>query len=563
MTAALDDFFDTLYRTRPVDATFIGAHEHDAEWPDWSPSGHESQKGAWQNVQRALDGEGLPDADAVSSGDWSQIDVALARSHGDTSLAELDSLHFTRGNPSLMTGEVAFGVIGLITRGHIPAAERASSLVQRLERLPMFLTGALETLRVARVPRTWRERALIEAEAIARLLDDGVPRWCRAMSLGNVQTERLRTMSQQALTSVHALIATLRQLPAADADAASCGEELLTTCVRRGHWLDRSLDDLLHEATDRFSAERARLNAKVRATGSRQFAEVQERLASQHPTAEGYYAAFGEAWEACRTLSVERELVTWPDAAVRYVPLPEWTRMAAPSLYYLYYRSPAPHEPRGVHEYVVPPLDGLDETARDAHLRLWNDSVIKLNHVVHHGALGHHVQNWHAHRAPSRIGRVAATDCASRIAMIQGGTMAEGWACYATDLAEEAGFLTADESVAEQHTRVRLLARAINDIEFHRGRRSFAEAVRFYNEETGLSGSAAHAEAVKNSMFPGTAMMYWLGTQGIHDLRREVNQRMGRAFDLRVFHDTLLSAGSIPVALNARLMQQRSHHAAH
>lgn len=236
--------------------------------------------------------------------------------------------------------------------------------------------------------------------------------------------------------------------------------------------------------------------------------------------------------------------------------------MAAPSLYYLYYRSPAPHEPWGAHEYVVPPLDGLDGAeAIEAHLRLWNDSVIKLNHVVHHGALGHHVQNWHAHRSPSRIGRVAATDCASRVAMIQGGSMAEGWACYATDLMEEAGFLTADEAVAEQHTRVRLLARAINDLEFHRDRRSFTEAVRFYAEEAGLSRSAAHAEAVKNSMFPGTAMMYWLGTQGIHDLKREVAALMGSTFDLRAFHDALLSTGSIPVAVNARLMLQRSHHA--
>ncbi len=563
VTAALDGFFDTLYRTRPVDATFIGAHEHDAEWPDWSPLGHESQVGAWREVQRALDSEARSDADAISSGDWSLIDVALARSHCDTSLAELGSSHFTRGNPSLVTGEAAFGVIGLITRGHVPAAERASSLGQRLSRLPDFLAGALATLRSARLPRAWRERAITEAEATVRLLDEGVPRWCQAVSIGNAQTDALREAAQQALTGVHSFIGVLRQLPASDVDAAWCGEDILALCVRRGHWIDRSLDDLLGEAVGQFRDACARLDDKVRATGSRHFAEVQERLASRHPAPEGYYAAFANAWEACRTLSVERELVTWPDAPVRYVPIPEWTRMAAPSLYYLYYRSPAPHEPWRVHEYVVPPLDALDGAeAREAHLRLWNDSVIKLNHVVHHGALGHHVQNWHAHRSPSRIGRMAATDCASRVAMIQGGSMAEGWACYATDLMEETGFLTADESVAEQHTRVRLLARAINDIEFHRGRRSFEDVVRFYIEGAGLSPNAAHAEAVKISMFPGTAMMYWLGTQGIHDLRREMTTLMASAFDLRDFHDALLWAGSIPVALNRRLMLQRASHAA-
>ena len=57
-------------------------------------------------------------------------------------------------------------------------------------------------------------------------------------------------------------------------------------------------------------------------------------------------------------------------------------------------------------------------------LRATHDGVIKLNHVIHHGAVGHHVQNWYAARAPSRIGRIAAVDCASRIALFCGRTMA-------------------------------------------------------------------------------------------------------------------------------------------
>ena len=46
-------------------------------------------------------------------------------------------------------------------------------------------------------------------------------------------------------------------------------------------------------------------------------------------------------------------------------------------------------------------------------LRATNDSVIKLNHVVHHGALGHHVQNWYAYRGASRIGMRRAVTCSA------------------------------------------------------------------------------------------------------------------------------------------------------
>jgi uncharacterized protein (DUF885 family) len=208
-----------------------------------------------------------------------------------------------------------------------------------------------------------------------------------------------------------------------------------------------------------------------------------------------------------------------------------------------------------MHEYVVTPIEPdmpADEQLR--RLRATNTSVIKLNHVVHHGAIGHHVQNYYAYAGESEIGRVAAVDCASRIGMFCGGTMAEGWACYATDLMDEVGFLTPEESVAEQHTRARLLARAVVDIGLHEGSLSFDEAVAVYRDRIGMSPEAARAETCKNSMFPGTALMYWLGTDTLHTLRRERERAEGERFSLRAFHDRVLGYGSIPLPLVARLL---------
>jgi uncharacterized protein (DUF885 family) len=50
-------------------------------------------------------------------------------------------------------------------------------------------------------------------------------------------------------------------------------------------------------------------------------------------------------------------------------------------------------------------------------------------------------------------------------------------------------------------------------------------------------------------MFPATALMYWLGTEGLHRLRRARQQTEGASFSLRRFHDRVLSFGSIPVPL--------------
>jgi uncharacterized protein (DUF885 family) len=205
-------------------------------------------------------------------------------------------------------------------------------------------------------------------------------------------------------------------------------------------------------------------------------------------------------------------------------------------------------------DYVVPPIDGLSGEAVEARLRAVNDSVITLNHVVHHGAIGHHVQNHHAYRGRSRVGKVAAVDTANRIAMFAGGSLAEGWACYVCDLMEEIGFLTPLHRIAQQHTRVRIAARAVVDLSIHTGTMSVAQAASLYADRAFMSPAAARSEAVRNSMYPGTAVMYWLGTQGLHTLRASIWARQGGAFSMHAFHNRVLSHGAIPVALIAQLM---------
>ncbi|HYJ98781.1 MAG TPA: DUF885 family protein, partial [Burkholderiaceae bacterium] len=328
--------------------------------------------------------------------------------------------------------------------------------------------------------------------------------------------------------------------------------DLIELLLRRGHWIATPMPDLLTEANDALNEGAARLEQMARPFGG--WPAVQELLAAEHPSAEDYLMRFGQKWTACRQAALDHDLVTWPVAPLRYVPIPAHTREAASSLYYLNYRSPAPFDPYGMFDYVVPPIDGLTGDALDARLRMVNDSVITLNHVVHHGAIGHHVQNHHAYAGASRVGRVAAVDTANRIAMFSGGSLAEGWACYVCDLVEEIGFLTPLEQVAQQHTRVRIAARAVADLSIHSGALTPPQAARLYVDRAQMSAVAAQGEATRNSMFPGTAIMYWLGTQAMHHLRTAVRSRQGDAFSMRAFHDRVLSYGAIPVPLISTLM---------
>jgi uncharacterized protein (DUF885 family) len=123
---------------------------------------------------------------------------------------------------------------------------------------------------------------------------------------------------------------------------------------------------------------------------------------------------------------------------------------------------------------------------------------------------------------------------------------------------DETGYLTPLESFSQLHSRARMAARALVDVRLHTGRLPLSGAAAFYAEQTGLSEAAAFAEAVRNSMFPGTALMYLIGSDRISALRREVAAIEGAEFTLRSFHDRFLSHGSIPVSLIAERMLQQA-----
>ena len=571
--AALDRFLETFYRQRPVTATFTGLHQHDGVLPDWSPAALGTQADELRALRRELEAAGrVPDADVRAfPGD---VDLALADAALEIALAEHESGHFVHRNPSLWTGEAIFGVLSLVTRDFAPLAERLKSAEARLAAIPAFLAQAAQTM--ASSPLDWKMKARQDCDAAVPLFAQALPAWVRdevaqgcAPGIDAERWSRVSVAASEAFTAfatwlavpdmASAGIATSwfgRGKPKGLADIGPTGESapqlLLELLVRRGHWVTTPLSELLDEATTALAEARVRLDEMAAPHGG--WPAVQEQLADAHPTPPQYLARFHETWDACRAAAEAHELVTWPDAPLRYVPFPAHTRDAAPKLYYLHYRSPAPFDPVGVFDYVVAPLDGLTGEEVTARLRQWNDSVITLNHVVHHGAIGHHVQNHHAYRGASRIGRVAAVDAACRLSMFTGGSLAEGWACYVCDLMEEIGFLTPLDAIAQQHTRVRIAARAVADLRLHTGRASIPSITWHYEDQASMSRAAARGEAIRNSMYPGAAVMYWLGTREIHRLRAEIRRREGASFSMRRFHDRFLSYGAIPVAVIARLM---------
>ncbi len=548
----LDDFFATYYRRRPVNATFTGIHAYDDRLPDWSAAGLDAAMAEMEAQRRALATLPSEALDAATA-----LDRDLAAGFLDIALWEYGSPRFQRGNPSMWIGEAVFGLIGLFLRPFAPLDERVGNAVARLEAIPTFLAQGRALL--TRCPAAWVERALVECTGTLAFLSGGVDILIADHGLAATGLRHAADRAARAVTEFADHLTSLLEHPHED---YACGEEALDLLLRRGHFLERSTADIAAAARAQMAASRAVLDAGASAFGAASPDEALAGLSALHPTTNDYYARYAELWDQSRAAARRADLITWPEAPVRYIPRPAWARAAAPALYFLFYRSPAPYDPTTPLDYLVTPIDEATLAAeQDALLRANNDSVIKLNHVVHHGGIGHHIQNWHAARAASRVGRVAAVDCASRIAFFCGGTMAEGWACYTTELMAETDFLSPLERYEGHYARLRMAARALVDVDLHTGRLSLDEATAVYRDEVGMSPAAARSEAARNSMYPGAALMYLIGTDMIHALRKEHQERLGAAFNLRAFHDRFLSYGSIPVSLIGAAMRQEDAHA--
>jgi len=520
VSAWLDDFFASYYKRRPVNATFVGIHTYDDDLPDLSEAGVAASLGDAEGLLARL--HALPDEPLTA---WQRLDRQLAEGFLLIQQWEAGSFHFGPSNPVHFSGEAIFGLVSLLLR---PTAERLQSAVARLEQVPAFLQTGVDQIRTA--PEAWIQRARHECEGAALLLADVAT----AFPLLQQSATRAATAFEQFDRHLQVNVRPTRDY--------ACGGDALDLLLRHAHMATTDTGGVEDLALDRIAAEEDAL---------RTIPEPPADQDSAAPAAD-YLTRFDVLWRTVRDLATDHDVLTFPDWPVRFVDRPDWARRAAPSLYFLPYRSPPPFDAPPVVDYLTPPNS--------------DDSTIKLNHVVHHASLGHHVQNWFAARSESRIGQMAAVDCASRIAMLCGGTMAEGWANYATDLAEELNLLTPAERYGQHRARLRMAARAVVDIRLHQGRFALEDAIDFYTVRVGMPAPAARSEAVKNSLFPGAACMYLMGWDTIWRLRRDLESRAIAAFDLHAFHDRFLSFGSVPVSLIARAMLEStavpalSHH---
>src|SRR5262245_4077615 len=158
-------------------------------------------------------------------GDVEARDEALAMSFLEIQIAEHESLHFQRGNPSLAIGEVAFGAISLMTRPFAAIEERAAAAAARLVATRRLLAGARQAITDG-VPGEWRTKCLRECEGAVLLLTRGVPAWIEVESIPAPLARRLSESATAAAGAVDEFRRWLeREASAAPEHRYACGPD--------------------------------------------------------------------------------------------------------------------------------------------------------------------------------------------------------------------------------------------------------------------------------------------------------------------------------------------------
>ena len=127
----------------------------------------------------------------------------------------------------------------------------------------------------------------------------------------------------------------------------------------------------------------------------------------------------------------------------------------------------------------------------------------------------------------------------------------EGWALYAEDLADEIGAYEDDPlgRIGYLQSLLFRAARLVTDTGLHHKRWSREEAITYLVDTTGQPRSAMETEVDRYTVWPGQAVSYMVGRQFIWKLRQRASTALGAKFDLKAFHQTILSNGPRPLQL--------------
>jgi len=537
----------------PVSATQIGEHAYDGKLDDLSADGRQKSLAFSKKTLGELDA-----MDIAALSRENQVDAAILRNQLQYDIWTAETLQSWAWDPQVYNNLAGGALYGLMAREFAPLPERLKSATARMQKIPTLLAQARENLDPARVPK-------VHAETVAK------------------QNAGLLSIVETFITP------NLKDLPETDrAQAQAAIEGLKNAVAERQAWLDKALvpnakgdfriGQTLYDQKLQFAllSSLSRADIKQRAEG--ELKRVREEMYGiartvlkdkpgapalpEAPTADEQQKAIEAALELAYAERPARDkvvpdaeaalaqatefvrkhdLVTLPDAPVEIIEMPAFQRGVAVA----YCDSPGPLDKHLKTFYAVSPIpEEWDQTQVDSFLREYNSRMIHLL-SIHEGTPGHYLEGWHSAKFPSTLR-----------AVLRSGMFAEGWAVYTEKMMSDAGYLDNDPlfHLVQMKFYLRTIANAILDQGVQVDGWTREQAMDLMVRQTFQQEREAAGKWTRAQLTSAQLPTYFVGVQEHFDLRKAAEAKQGAQFNLKAYHDQVLSYGAPPVRFVRQLM---------
>ncbi len=546
-------WLDGWLALNPVNATQVGDHRFDDRLDQLDAPGRQRIV----DFSKAMLGE-LDAIDVNALSRENQVDAAILRTQLQGDIWNIETYQGWAWDPQVYSGLAGGAIYNLMARDFAPMPQRLKSATARMEQIPALFAQMRANLDPARVPLIHAQTVAKQNDGVIELVDQFI-----VPNAGQLQgADRAR---------LDAAVANLRK---AVAEQQAWLDKTLVPNAKGDFRIGAKLYDQKLQFALMSSLSRAEIKQRAEAEMSRVREEmygiarqVLQGRAGAPPTPErpgeeqkqkaieaaldlayadrpardqvvdAAKAALAKATDFVRS----HDLVGVPDDPVKVILMPEFQRGVAVA----YCDSPGPLD-KGLDTYfaISPIPDDWTREQTDSFLREYNSRMIELL-AIHEAMPGHYLEGAYSARFPSTLR-----------AVLRSGLFAEGWAVYTERMMADAGFDGDDPlfKLVQRKFYLRTIANSLLDQGVHVDGWSREQAMRLMTHDAFQQEREAAGKWVRAQLSSAQLPTYFVGVQEQFDTRKAVQAKLGDKFDLKAYHDQVLSYGAPPVRFVRELM---------
>jgi len=533
-SAMVDAYLDQFARRHPSIAAGNGIHTHDDALEDFSAPAVKTEI-EWLTAFRSR----LDRLNPASLSVEDRVDRRILLGIVDGWLLDLDGVRTWTRNAMLYAAAISDGVHNLMTMESSPAAVRMNQAASKLRAVPRLLAAARGNIH--NPPRVFVERSLAMFRGVSDLLGHDLP-----LAFRGEPEPALTSLMQAAAAARREVDAYAAELQAGLPDAN--GSFAIGTAAVEARYRAEELIDLpaaslisigereLARVQGEFEAAAARVNE---GKPPRPALDIWHDVLDDHPRPGELVGAAQQTVDELLAFIRERRLVDLPPAErVVVAPAPAYD-LGLASMH-----SSPPLEPHPVksYYYVTDAQPDWPPDRQDAWLKKFNYPTL-ADISAHEVAPGHYVHSLFMRRTTGKIRRIWI----GLNPFPQPSSGQDGWAHYAEQLVIDEGFKRDDAryKMAQASEALTRVCRMLVGLRLHSGEWTIDQAAGFFERAAHLPALAARQEAVRGTYDP-TYGGYFLGKLAAQKLRRDYAAKLGRRFDLREFHERVMTNGIAP-----------------